>query len=139
MDDYTGNKAACSSDTGGNIKIWHLNQGVLHLQKSAQLLWCGDNAWNTKRPTRRVQLNKANLSGNFPGYKEMLLFLVLFQNNVLANCAHFMEFAWNKFYPLGLGTSDNPLQLKLSVFYFKSQNHNFTRVICSDFTSCQKC
>lgn len=143
VDDYRDNKAACSSDTCGNIQIWHLNQDVLHLQRSVRLLRYGNNAWNTKRPARKVQLNKANMSANVPGYKEpqwaawwnAAVFsactkqcshyhgtqrpeqnLPMFWQKCLANCARFKELACNKFYPLGLRTIDAPLQLELSGF-----------------------
>lgn len=129
MDDYRGNKAACSSDTGGNIQIWHLNPDVLHLQRSVQLLWCGDNTWNTKWLTKRVQLNKANMSANFPSYKEhqwtaqwdAAIFIAcskqcphyhgtqrpksdlpIFWQKCLAYCAHFIELAYNEFSSFGL-------------------------------------
>lgn len=71
VDDYRGSKAACSSDTGGNIQIWHLNRDVLHLLWSVRLLRWSDNALNTKQATRRLQLDKASVSATLLCYKSV--------------------------------------------------------------------
>lgn len=144
MDDYRGNKADCSSDTGGHIQIWHLNEDAFNLQKSVSLFWCGHNAWNTKRSAWRVQLNETNMSANFLGPKEhqwMVRFeaavftacskqcshydgtqrpkqnLTMFWHKYLANCPPFIDFACNTLRPLGLRTIDFPLQLELKCVF----------------------